>query len=416
MRILFLHRNFPAQFRHLAAHYAKNPGNQVAFITAQKDRTIPAVLKAVYSLPAEINTRPHRYLIPFEEAIRHGQAAVNAAIGLKKRGFTPDVIYGHTWGQAMFMKDVFPDSTLITYCEWFYRAHGADCDFEIGKALTMDAQARIRIKNAGILIDLYSCDLGICPTNWQRHQFPAEFHGKIRVIHDGIDTDFFQPRTGVDRKISEIGLDLSDASEVVTYVSRGLEPYRGFPQFMEAAAMILERRPRCHIVVVGEDRVYYGSPLPDGKTYQKAMMEKWNPDPARIHFTGYIPYTAYLKVLQVSNAHVYLTYPFVLSWSLLEAMASGCLILASFTPPVQEVIKDGENGLLIDFFAPDAIAEQVAHALDHPEEMARLRTKARETILEHYALHDLLPRQVRLINDSQKSGGSASAFHPVSSG
>ncbi len=399
MRILFLHRNFPAQFRHLAAHFAQSPENQVAFITARQDRALPGVLKAAYTLPAKISTRPHRYLVPLENSLRHGQAAINAALGLKKRGFTPDLIYGHTWGQGMFMKDVFPDARLIAYCEWFYRARGSDCDFNNETAPTLETATRIRLKNANILIELYSCDLGICPTNWQLQQFPLEFHPKIRVIHDGIDTDFFQPGNSTGLKLPEIGLDLPDATEIVTYVSRGLEPYRGFPQFMEAAALILARRPKCHILVVGEDQVFYGRPRPDGKTYKQALLAQWNPDPTRMHFTGHLPYAAYLKILQASAAHVYLTYPFVLSWSLLEAMAAGCLILASNTPPVTEVIQDGDNGLLFDFFNPTEIALRMDEALQHPDRMEPLRTRARQTILKRYALHKLLPEQIRLIKN-----------------
>lgn len=397
MNILFLHRNFPGQFLHLASYLAQGPGNRVAFITERKDRAIPGVLKAVYTLPERDQSKTHFYLRPYEEAILHGQAAARAAMDLKKKGFAPDIIFGHTWGQILFMKDIFPETPLIGYFEWFYRARGSDVDFDQARSITIDTEARVRIKNSHILVDLYTCDQGVCPTQWQLQQFPTEYHHKIHVMHDGIDTGYFKPNAGHKPVFPEIGLDLSNAKEIVTYVSRGLEPYRGFSQFMDAAALILEKRPECHIVVVGDDKVIYGSSLPDGKTYKQLAMEKFSLDTSRIHFTGYIPYASYLKILQASSAHVYLTYPFVLSWSMLEAMSTGSLVLASNTPPVTEVIQDDYNGILFDFFSPQEIAHKVDYALDHQDEMAQIRHNARKTILEKYDLKDLLPRQVELL-------------------
>lgn len=406
MRILFLHRNFPGQFLNLAPFFAKDSDNQVVFITERKDRAIPNVLKIVYKLTDGDRSKTHRYLHFYEEAILHGQAAARAAIDLKKKGFVPDIIYGHTWGQTLFMKDIFPDTPLVGYFEWFYRAHGSDVDFNNAKPISIDTEARVRIKNSHILVDLCTCDQGICPTNWQFMQFPSAFQSKINIIHDGINTDYFVPNPGSKLVLPEIGLDLSQAKEIISYVSRGLEPYRGFPQFMEAAALILEKRPKCHVVIVGEDKVFYGSSLPDGKTYKRLALEKADFDTSRIHFTGHIPYAFYLKIIQSSSAHVYLTYPFVLSWSMLEAMSAGCLVLASNTPPVTEVVKDGYNGLLFDFFSPHEIADKVNYALGHQGEMAQIRQNARETILKKYNLRDLLPKQVRLLKELAERKGT----------
>jgi len=399
MRILFLHRNFPGQFLHLARYFARDPGNKVVFITERQDRTIPEVLKAVYKVAGCNGGKTHRYLRPYEETILHGQAAARAAIDLKRKGFVPDIIFGHSWGQILFMKDVFPDIPLVGYFEWFYRARGSDVGFERSKPVTIDTEAGVRIKNSHILVDLYTCDRGICPTAWQLEQFPAEFHHKIDVIHDGIGTDYFIPHPGAKLVLPELGIDLSGVPEIVTYVSRGLEPYRGFPQFMEACAMIQERRPECHIVIVGQDKVFYGSSLPGGKTYKQQALEQARLDTTRVHFTGYIPYDRYLKVLQASSVHVYLTYPFVLSWSMLEAMSAGCLVLASGTPPVREVIEDGNNGILFDFFSPEELADKVCEALEHGEDMMEIRRRARQTILDRYDLRDLLPRQVKLLSE-----------------
>jgi glycosyltransferase involved in cell wall biosynthesis len=445
MRILFLHRNFPAQFVHLAKHFAQDAQNRVVFITERKDRAIPGVLKAVYKIPDRNSSsglfknvqmqgdapvprqlsgktesrgvcdntlsgevcsatqqmgvfqqpaNTHPYLRFYEEAILHGQAAARAALDLKKKGFIPDIIIGHTWGQNLFMKDVFPDTPLVGHFEWFYRARVSDVDFDPDKPLTTDTEARVRIKNSHILVDLYSCDHGICPTLWQYEQFPPEFRHKIKVIHEGIDTDYFKPDPDAKPVWPELKLDLSQAKEIVTYVSRGLEPYRGFPQFMEAAELVLKERSGCHIVIVGEDKVFYGGNLPNGKTYKQAALEKFTGDPSRLHFTGYIPHDAYRRVLQVSSAHVYLTYPFVLSWSMLEAMSSGCLVIASNTPPVREVIRDGENGILFDFFSPQEIAEKVCYALEHQDGVKEIRKQARETVLGKYDLKRILPEQI----------------------
>lgn len=399
MRILFLHRNFPGQFLHLARSLARDPGNRVVFITERQDRSIPGVLKAVYTLRERDGSKAHPYLRTYEEAILHGQAAARAALDLKKKGFVPDIIFGHTWGQNLFMKDVFPDAPLVGYFEWFYKAHGADVGFDPARLVTIDTKAGVRIKNSHILVDLTTCDAGICPTRWQHEQFPAEFRHKIHVIHDGVDTDYFSPNPCARLVLPELDIDLSNAREIVTYVSRGLEPYRGFPQFMEACASIVGRRPECHIVVVGQDKPFYGIDLPEGKTFRQLALEQIKLDMSRVHFTGYIPYDRYLRVLQASSVHVYLTYPFVLSWSMLEAMSTGCLVLASRTPPVTEVIEDGRNGILFDFFSPSELADKLCYALDHPDDTAPIRQQARRTILDRYDLKDLLPRQVKLLTE-----------------
>jgi glycosyltransferase involved in cell wall biosynthesis len=219
------------------------------------------------------------------------------------------------------------------------------------------------------------------------------------VLHDGIDVEFFRPNPDAKLVLPSVGLDLSDADEIITYVARGMEPYRGFPQFMQAIALIQQRRPNCHTVVVGEDRVCYGSQRTDGKTYKQVMLEQLPLDLSRLHFTGSLPYSQYLQVIQASSVHVYLTYPFVLSWSMLEAMSTGCLVLASDTAPVTEVIQDGKNGLLVDFFSPEAIADRIEEVLDRGDRFASIRANARETILQRYNLAQLLPQHLRWIDE-----------------
>ncbi len=393
MNILFLHSNFPAQFRHLAASLARDQDNRVLYATARREGQMSGVYKVLYSQTRKPHQDTHHYVKALEDSVLQGQAVYRALDKLKSDGFYPDVVYGHSgWGAPLFIKDIFPKSRLLCYFEWFYHSSGSDVGFDPDEPVSIDDRLRIRIKNTPILTDLYSCDAGLCPTAWQWSQFPAEYQTKIKVLHDGVDTAYFSPLPDEKLILPEIKLDLSDVKEIVTYVSRGLEPYRGFPQFMEAISLLHKRRKKCHVVVVGEDRVAYGKRLPDGKTYKRAMLDKYDFDLSRLHFTGRLPYAQYLKVLRASSVHVYLTRPFVLSWSMMEAMSTGCLIVASDTQPVKEVIKNGINGLLVNFFDIEQITDHIEDALDHADEMRVIRRNARQTILEKYDLSILLPR------------------------
>lgn len=392
MKILFLHRNFPAQFRHLATYLAQN-GHEVVYLTNRKDLEMQGIKKIPYGLHREVKPETHHYLRFTEEAVLHGQGALREALKLKAAGFYPDVIIGHSWGPVSFTKDVFPDSKLIAYIEWFYNSYNSDIDFI--KAPDIDAMAKTRYKNSHILVDLYTCDKVLTPTKWQLAQIPKEFHSKASVIHEGIDTEFFKPDANVIFEFE--GKKFTRQDEIITYATRGMEPYRGFPQFMEAASIIQKRRPNSHIIIAGEDRVCYGSKLPDGKTFKELMLEKYDYDLSRLHFTGSLPYTEYVKLLQVSSAQIYLTFPFVLSWSMLEAMSCGGLILASSTPPVKEVIQDEVNGLLFDFFKPQEIVDKVDEVLNNRNKYEHLRDSARHTIIENYDIKDMLKKQVNLI-------------------
>lgn len=407
MRVLFLHSNFPAQYRHVAIALAKDPRNQVVFGTKNQDVNIPGIYKAIFEPNREPHPTTHHYVRSTESAVLHGQAVFKLCDQLRQKGFIPDIICGHSgWGPTLYIKDAFPDKPLLCYFEWFYHARGSDSDFDPNDPLNVDDLARIRTKNAPILIDLYTCDRGLSPTHWQKAQFPPEFHDKISVLHDGVDTEYFKPKPGA--KLVLPNLDLSGVDEIVTYVGRGMEPYRGFPQFIESIAYIQERRPNCHVVIVGSDRVCYGKSLPNGVTYKDYMLKKVPLDLSRVHFTGSLPYGQYLQVIQASSVHVYLTRPFVLSWSMIEAMSTGCLVLGSDTAPVREVIEDGKNGLLVDFFSPQKIADRVDEVFNHPTRMAELRENARKTALERYALANLLPQHIQLIKDVASRGSKPS--------
>jgi len=398
MNFLFLHPNFPAQYRHIITALGADPQNQVVFGTKNErpEWVIPGVRKVLFNPSREPRPETHHYVRSLESAVIYGQAVFRMAEQLKSEGFVPDVICGHSgWGPTLFVKEAFPGVPVLCYFEWFYHSQNSDADFDPAEPLSIDDMAKIRVKNSPILIDLYSCDWGISPTEWQRSQFPPEFQKKLSVLHDGIDTSYFKPEPGA--KLVLPNLDLSGVSELVTYVARGMEPYRGFPEFIEAIAYVQERRPNCHVVIVGSERVCYGRSLPNNMSYKQFMLEKIPLDLSRVHFVGPLPYGQYLKVIQASDIHVYLSRPFVLSWSFTEALSTGCLVLGSDTGPVREVIKDGENGLLVDFFAPKQMADRIDEALDHPNRMADLRVKARQTILDGYDLAKLLPKHLELI-------------------
>lgn len=398
MRVLFLHNNFPAQFRHIADSLLQDPKNQVIFGSQNNTTQYGNIQKALYQPSREPHPSTHHYTRPLEAAVLTGQAAFRMANVLKGKGFVPDLIYGHSgWGPTLYMKDVFPNSKLMCYFEWFYNANGSDSNFDPTDPLQIDDYPRLRTRNAAILIDLYTCDLGLSPTQWQKSQFPVEFHSKISTLFDGIDTNYFQPQPK--SKLVLPNLDLSHIDELVTYVARGMEPYRGFPQFIESLAYLQELRPNCHVVIVAAERVCYGKSLPDGLSYKQLMLDKVSLDLSRIHFVGTLPYGLYRKVLQASDVHVYLTRPFVLSWSMMEALSSGCLVVGSATASVQEVIQDGYNGLLVDFFSPQQIAQRVNEVFNHPTRMAELRQNARKTILERYDLKKLLPQHLQLMEN-----------------
>ena len=397
MNILFLHRNFPAQFTHISAALANDPENNVFFITNNENLQLPNIKKVYYKPKREVPKNCHRYLKFYEESIIHAQAAAEAAIALKESGFKPDIIYGHTWGQTMFMKDVFPDVPLLCYFEWFYNSSGGDVGFD-GRNLNIDELAKLRCKNSHLLVDLYTCDAGICPTNWQKCQFPNKFHDNIKVLHDGVDTDFCVPDNDAKFIIKDKNLELSTQDEVVTYATRGMEAYRGFPEFMIAADKLLKKRPDLHVVIAGEDRVCYGPQLAD-TTYKTMMLKQLDLDMERVHFVGGLPFNEYVKLLQISSAHVYLTYPFVLSWSALDAMSCGCPIVASNTPPVLEFMKDNYNALLFDFFNIGQQVKKIEYALDNKDKMEELRHNARQTIVDNYALKDLLPKHIEYVKN-----------------
>jgi len=401
MRLLFVHQNFPGQYRHLATHYA-GAGHEVVALGDKENLRyqprLPGVRLFAYEAPAA------EHAGAFEasalRAMQRGRALATAAAALRRAGFRPDLVFAHIgWGEALFLKDIFPAAPLLLYGEFFYRARGADMGFDPEFPPSAKSLLRLRVMNAPLLMSLDAADWVMAPTFWQQRQFPDAYKARMSVIHDGVDTDLVRP-------------EKSDSQEeLITYVARNLEPYRGFHVFMRAIPEIQRRRPKARIVIVGGEAVSYSPRLPPGQTYRERLLQELDGkiDLARVSFLGRIPYKEYLALLRRSSVHVYLTYPFVLSWSLLEAMASGCLVIGSRTPPVEEVVSDGVNGLLTDFFDTRELAAHVDDALQRQDQLKPLREAARRMVLERYDLKRVcLPAQRRLVEALLK-GKSADA-------
>lgn len=397
MNILFLHRNFPAQFRHLATALANNPKNKVVFITNDETKHIKGVGKLIYKVNKEVPSDCHPYLRDHEDALIHGQSAATLTQDMKNTKFIPDIIYTQPFGPGLFMKYIFPDVPVIYYGEWFNRAEGPEITFDETN-LDEDFRAKIRCSNSTTLIDLYSCDACITATNWQKQQFPEGFQSKIEVIPDGIDTDTYKPESNAKFLLEDENLELSANDEVVSYSTQGLDPYRGIAQFMQAVEILQQKRPNTHFVIVKEDETHYRQPI-GMELYQDLDLTNFSLDMSKVHFVGSISPAKQLKLLQISSVHTFLTYPHILSETLLKAMSTRCCVVASNTAPVQEVVKNNYNGLLCDFFNAEQIAEKIEYALDNRDKINQIGENARKTIIENYSLDKVLPKQINFINN-----------------
>lgn len=404
MRLLFIHQNFPGQYRHLLPYFASRSGYEIACVGESHNllrwEGIPGVRVHGYSVQ-EKKIGGHAYSLGFENSIRRGQAVAITCTEIKKSGFVPDIIFVHSgWGEALYLKDVFPTAKIVMHCEFYYNAAGSDFDFEKSKEAGLDELFFLRTRNATQTLSFMHADRGISSTHWQKKQYPDILAHNISVIHEGIDTARFKPNPKAFITLSQNNLTLKAGDKVITFISRNLEPYRGFHTFMRSLPLLQRKHPDAHILVVGGEGQGYGKAAPKGTTYRRMYIEEIQGimDISKIHFLGQIPHNILKQLYQISAAHVYLTYPFVLSWSMLEAMSSQCLLIGSKTPPVGEVITDGENGLLIDFFSPEQLAEALDEALAGSKRLASIRERARETILKKYDLCSVcLPEYEKLI-------------------
>ena len=404
MRALFVHKNFPAQFGHIASRLAQEHGWQCTFVSERPPVSAGGVDNIQYRLRGGATEKTHYCSRTFENGIWHA-AGVFDALQPVTSMVKPDVIVGHSgFGSTLFLKELFPDTPIVGYFEWFYRPRGTDLDFRPDVPAHAIDVLRSRARNAMILLDMEYSAAGYTPTEFQHSLMPEADKPKLRVLHDGIDTRFWRRHDVPDRKLGN--LELGENTRLVTYVSRGLESMRGFDIFMRAAKKIYTAYPDVKIVVVGEDRVAYGGDLAriKGDSFRDHVLAQDEYDPDKIRFAGRVEPAMLARLLSLSDLHVYLTVPFVLSWSVFNAMACEATILASDTAPVREVIKDGETGLLCDFFDADAFAAKAVEVLEQPEPFRDLGRSARRLVEERYSLGVILPQMKSFYEEVARAG------------
>ncbi|SEM00416.1 Glycosyltransferase involved in cell wall bisynthesis [Roseovarius azorensis] len=406
MKILFIHQNFPGQYKHLAPMLARQGHDCLALTLRVKGPgTWQGVRVLPYALPERARQDVHPWLVDLDTKVTRGEACYRAARALRDQGYRPDLILAHPgWGESLFLRDLWPEVRLGLYCELYHLADWPHLNFDPEFAAS-DADLevlRIRMKNINNHLHFEQAQGGISPTRFQADTFPAPFRERITVVHDGIDTTATCPAPDA-RLTIEGHCDLTREDEVITFVNRNLEPYRGYHIFMRALPRLLRERSRATVLIVGGDEVSYGARAPQGQTWKQIFIGEMrgqipDADWARVRFLGRLSHDRFLRLLQVSRVHVYLTYPFVLSWSLMEAMACGAAVVASDTAPVREVISDDETGRLVDFFDGDALVAQTCALLEDDAARARLGGAARDLIRMRYDLRTVsLPAQVQWV-------------------
>ena len=420
LRVLYVHQNFPAQFGHIAAHLATRPGYDCRFVSETAAGTIGGVRKLQYKLAGGATTANHFCSRTFENTIWHCDAVYQA---LKRQhaadGYTPDLIVGHSgFGSTLFLRELYPHVPVINLFEFYYRPHGPDSDMDfrtdLGWHLSDQTYLRSRCRNAMILLDLQNCDAAYAPTHFQRSRFPAEYLPKIECVFDGVDRsvyhghdDLFRPPIGDRGPRTLAGVDLPAGARVMTYVSRGFEAMRGFDKFLQAAVRVTAAVPDAHVIVVGTDRVAYGGDqqyIEPHKTFKEWVLAQRDYDLTRVHFVGRVPPLDLAVLLASTDVHVYLTVPFVLSWSMVDAMSCGAVVVGSDTAPVAEMITEGRTGLLAGFFDVDALATKAAAVLRDPAAYRPLGRAAEQLIAEKYSLEAVLPRMVSLYEATVQRG------------
>lgn len=408
-KIVFIHQNFPGQFIHIARHLLGRPDVQIFGIGMAdnvKTNSHQNLQVLTYPKPTKPIDGVHHYAYFFEESVRYGQSVARILLALRAQIGAPDLIVAHpSWGEALFIRDVFPAVPLLLYNEYFDADPDPIARFDSEFELTFDECLKGRARSAIQLISQVQATAGISPTHWQVRLFPSFARAKTQVIHDGIDSEKITPLESSPSGIPDLtiaGATFRASDQIITYLSRNLEPHRGFHRFMRALPRIQKNCPNAIAVIVGDDEVSY-SKLPKNFPHWRAAMlaeVEADLDMQRVYFFPKLNYLDYLQILRRSKAHVYLTYPSVLSWSFMEALASGAAVIGSRTAPVQEMIRDGENGILVDFFNQDELVEAVTRVLNNPEQMRGLRENARQTIVTQYDLKSIcLPRQMNLFQE-----------------
>ncbi|QUS35876.1 glycosyltransferase family 4 protein [Falsirhodobacter algicola] len=400
MKILFVHQNFPAQFVHLAPALRRRGHDVRALTDSTNQRTSPVPSVMYRYTPETVDPAATRLGRTFTQVSDRGVTVARAARRMRNDGYVPDVIFGHSgWGETLFLKQVWPEARLLIYAEFYYKGEGTDIGFdpEFG-TLTFESGLIAQSRAAHLAQSLVHAEAGVAPTHWQAGTFPPSLRRMVKVIHDGVNTSVMKPDPAARFELPD-GRVLTPGDEVLTFVNRNLEPYRGYHVFMRALPEVMAARPDAQVLIVGGDGVSYGTAPPEGSWKERFLSEVQDRlDLSRVHFLGNIPYDRFRNLLQVSRAHAYLTYPFVLSWSMLEAMSVGALVVGSDTAPVREAITHGETGLLVDFFDVPAWSRTLTEALADPERFRPIRAAARQLVLERYDLDTLcLPQMIRFV-------------------
>ena len=402
MRILFVHQNFPGQFVHLAPALQAR-GHDVRALTYERNERPSPVPVTKYPIRLEgklpdFTPVVHQFAVA---AIRGREVALTAA-EMRETGYVPDFIFGHLgWGETLFLKEVWPEARLALYAEFFYSTHGLDSGFDPEiYPMSLPQRMRVQAKKTPLLLAMDSAEKALAPTRWQADSFPEWFRPRITVVHDGVDTDLLKPNPAAQITLSNSQATMRPGDELLTFVNRNLEPYRGYHIFMRALPRILRERPNARVVIVGAEHVSYGAAPADGRKWKDIFLAEVRDqiDLTRVSFVGQVPYPVFVSLMQVTRVHAYLTYPFVLSWSMLEAMSAGALVVGSRTGPVTELIQDGINGRLVDFFDLDGMATAIIDGLARPEKYMEMRAAARRTIVEGYDLkRHCLPELIRFV-------------------
>ena len=420
MRILIIHQNFPGQYRHLVGALIAR-GDEVQAIGAPHAPGMTGVSCFRYRLPS-VGAVPavHPWAQDFQVKVIRAEAVLRLLSERSDQIVRPDLILGHPgWGELLGIKDHWADVPVLHQLEFVYQLQGADTGFDPEFPIALGSQTRLRLRRATQLMAFHDLDWALAPTHWQATTAPAAFRDRVSVIHEGIDTTAIAPRLGSHVNLEKRGLRFEPGDEVVSFVARNLEPYRGFHTFLRALPLLQKLRPRAHMILVGGEGVSYGPPPAQGGSWKQVLLAELEGqlDLGRIHFVGQVPHPVLHDLFRVCACHVYLTYPFVMSWSLLEAMACGAVVIGSDTPPVAEVISDGVNGLLVDFFSHEALAERVAEVLADPAAYRALALEGRRTVQQHFDLHGVcLPRQLALVDWLAAGGSARGTFSPQRAG
>jgi glycosyltransferase involved in cell wall biosynthesis len=404
MHVVFVHQNFPAQFGHIAAHLVNQMGWRCSFVCEHEPATVAGIEKIQYKARGGATVHNSFYSRTFENCIAHCTGVYEA---LKARPeIRPDLIVAHSgFGSTLFLRELYGDVPIINYFEYFYRSRGSDLDFLPDAPPSEEKRLREGVRNVMLLLDLNNCNVGYAPTAFQRSVFPDEYRPRIRKIFDGVDMRVYRPMPEIPRVVT--GRPIEPGTRIVTYCSRGFERMRGFDVFMKAAKLIYQQYPNVVFVAVGSDRVCYGDSDAEKsgfKSFREYVLAQDDYDLSKFIFTGNVPPTHLAQILAMGDAHIYLTVPFVLSWSMMNAMACGAIVVGSDTAPVREMIRPGENGFLADFFKPQEIAERTLPLLCDPQAHAHLRRNAASFIRDRYSLEAVLPQLIDLYESTARGG------------